>query len=240
MKATCLIRFVALALGTVALNAHSTADPFTRGAERVGMDVAIRSRDGVTLRGSYFSPQRRGPGVVLFHQCNMDRHAWDGLAPELVGAGFHVLTFDSRGFGESGRGRPMPENIAGDGEAAYDWLIAQTDVDRTKIAAGGASCGVAQSINLAMRHHDIKALVLLSGRAPQSLLNYIAGAPAVSVFAAAAQGDSDGVAVADAAHASKNPQSTLKLYQGGAHGVAMFERQPQLKPLIVKWLQERL
>src|SRR5579864_1443512 len=65
-------------------------------------DVDIKAPDGTSLKGSYFSPGRPGPAILLLHQCNMDRHAWDGLAKDLVDAGFHVLTFDFRGYGESG------------------------------------------------------------------------------------------------------------------------------------------
>jgi dienelactone hydrolase len=201
------------------------------------MDVAITSPDGVVLRGTYFSPGKSGPAIVLFHQCNMDRHAWDGLAPDLTAAGIHVLAFDSRGYGESGRGRPMPDNIAGDGDAAYRWLIAQKDVDKARTAAGGASCGVARSVSLAMRHRDIKALVLLSGLVPKTAADYIAANPALAVFAAAATRDIDGAGVADAARASKNPASTLKMFDGSAHGVVLFDRNADLKPTMVKWLQ---
>ena len=48
---------------------------------------------------------RSGPAMLLLHQCNMDRHAWDGLAKDLADAGVHVLTLDFRGFGESGGDR---------------------------------------------------------------------------------------------------------------------------------------
>src|SRR6266851_715363 len=38
-------------------------------------DVDIKASDGVTLKGTYFSPGRPGPAMLLLHQCNMDRHA---------------------------------------------------------------------------------------------------------------------------------------------------------------------
>lgn len=78
--------------------------------------VDIVAPDGVLLRASYFSPGKAGPAVLLFHQCSMDRHAWDGLAIDLVTAGFHVLTYDQRGFGASrSPGRYEPEKLDGDG-----------------------------------------------------------------------------------------------------------------------------
>jgi dienelactone hydrolase len=212
--------------------------PLLASAETVQTDVAIQSPDGVMLRGTFSSTGTPAPGVVLFHQCNMDRHAWDGLARDLVSAGLQVLTFDSRGYGQSGRGRPMPQNIAGDGDAVYSWLAAQHSV--TRIAVGGASCGVAQAVNLAMRHRDIKALVLLSGGASVRGIKFIGEMPNLPVFAAASERDATGMSVAEVGRASKAPQSALKLYGGSAHGVDMFRPNADLKPLIVRWLKDRL
>src|ERR1700722_2349872 len=74
-------------------------------AEVIKKDVDIKAPDGVNLKGTYFSAGRPGPAMLLLHQCNMDRHAWDGLAEDLAGNGFNVLTIDYRGFGESGGGK---------------------------------------------------------------------------------------------------------------------------------------
>jgi hypothetical protein len=49
-----------------------------------------------------------------------------------------------------------------DVETAYKFLIAQPTVSPGILVAGGASCGVNQSVHLAMKHPEIKALVLLS------------------------------------------------------------------------------
>src|SRR5579863_6405096 len=71
-------------------------------AEVQKKDIDIQALDGVNLKATYFSPGRPGPAMLLLHQCNMDRHAWDGLAADLAAGGFHVLAIDYRGFGESG------------------------------------------------------------------------------------------------------------------------------------------
>jgi dienelactone hydrolase len=87
-------------------------------AQSKPQNVDIKSSDGVVLKASYFSPGRRGPGIVLFHQCSDggSRRLWDGLAADLVAAGIHVVTFDDRGFGETGGnvpGPPPPPSLAG-------------------------------------------------------------------------------------------------------------------------------
>ena len=42
-----------------------------------------------------------GPPVVLVHSAVVDMRSWDALVPLLVGAGYRVITYDTRGFGES-------------------------------------------------------------------------------------------------------------------------------------------
>ena len=213
-------------------------------------DVDIKASDGITLKGTYFSPGRPGPAMLLLHQCNMDRHAWDGLAKDLSDAGFHVLAIDFRGYGESGgehftdmaQRRPvMEQKWPGDVDTAFAYLLAQKGVDKLRVAAGGASCGVTQSSNLAIRHHDITALILLSGTASEAAKAYLAATPAVAVFGAASEGDAGAAkGINEAAGASKNPRSTLKIYPGSEHGVPMFAKNPDLEPMIVSWMKAQL
>src|SRR5512137_2619103 len=72
------------------------------GAQVHKQDADLTTADGVKLKVSYFSAGKPGPGVLLLHQCNGDRHGWDGLAADMAAAGIHVVTIDNRGFGESG------------------------------------------------------------------------------------------------------------------------------------------
>ena len=91
-------------------------------------------------------------------------------------------------------------------DAAYAYLIDQNGVDQSRIAVGGASCGVTQSSDLAFRHHEIKALMLLSGTASDAAKAYIAGSTALPVFGAASEGDTGPAkGIREAVGASKNP-----------------------------------
>jgi dienelactone hydrolase len=202
------------------------------------MSVDIRSADGFILKGSYFSPGQAGPGIVLFHQCDSDRQVWSRLAADLVGVGFHVLTFDSRGFGQStGGGRLTVEKIDADVDAAYNWLAAQPTVDRARLAAGGGSCGVTQAGTVAAMHHEVRALLLLSGALSSRATKYATTAPGLAIFAASGQRDpSSGNALA-VARTSRNPRSIATEYADAAHGVRMFTAHRELEPAIVQWLQ---
>jgi len=222
---------VVLALSVAACSTRHPPDP--------AHDVDIPAPDGVVLKGSYYSPGSPGPGVLLIHQCNMDRHAWDGLIPDLVSAGFHVLTFDQRGYGDTpGKGGAGDASHANDdADAAYAFLASRPAVDKRRLAAGGASCGVTYSASLASRHPEMKALVLLSGWADDKARAYIRSTPALAVFGAAAErGGSDAADIREALAASPNPRSSLRIVSGRGHGVAMFDEDGSLKGTLVKWL----
>lgn len=221
-------------------------------AEVKKTDVDIKAADGVTLRATYFSPGRSGPAVLLLHQCNMDRHSWDRLADDLANAGIHVLTFDFRGFGETGdkaadpqaRRTQMAEQWPKDVDQAYAYLMSQKGVDTSRVAIGGASCGVTQAANAATRHKEVTALVALSGPAGDAATAYIGQTPAFAVFGAATDKDSivatSEQSVKQAVAASKHPQSKVKIYPGTEHGVSMFEKNADLEPAIVAWLKTEL
>jgi len=218
-------------------------------AEVQKKDVDIQAPDGVNLKGTYFSAGRSGPAMLLLHQCNMDRHAWDGLAADLAGNGFNVLTVDYRGFGESGGSKStdpdaraaVRKNWPGDVDTAYAYLTKQKGVDSSRIAVGGASCGVTQSSDLAARHHEIRALLVLSGSASDAAKAYIASNPSLPVFGAASEGDTSAAkGIQEAVAASKDPKSMVKIYAGTAHGVPMFAKNPELEPMIVAWLKAQL
>jgi pimeloyl-ACP methyl ester carboxylesterase len=225
------------ALTAVALSAAVLAGCQRHHAPDPAHDVDIVTPDFVVLKASYFSPGTPGPGILLIHQCNMDRHAWDTLTPDLVRAGFHVLTFDQRGFGETA-GRPADDRKAlADAEAAYAYLRSKPDVEKGRMAAGGASCGVASSSALARAHTDITALVLLSGGAGDASKAYLKATPSVAVFGAAADREAEDIRAV--VKASRHPQSALRIVRGRAHGVPMFDEDADLKPSIVRWLTAR-
>jgi dienelactone hydrolase len=210
-------------------------------AEVQKKDIEIKAADGVTLKGNYFSAGRSGPAMLLIHQCNMDRHAWDGLAEDLASHGINVLTFDNRGFGESGGSKADRQKWAADVDAAYAALLAEKGVDATRIAVGGASCGVTMSSDLAARHPEVKTLMILSGQASDEAKAHIASDTALAVFGAASAGDTRAAqGIRDAEGESKNPKSVLKIYEGTEHGVPMFAKHSELEPMIVAWLKAQL
>jgi alpha/beta superfamily hydrolase len=160
----------------------------------------------------------------------------------------HVLTIDFRGLGQSG-GKPITaeerQSLAGkwpaDMDTALAFLLAQKGVDQSQVAVGGASCGVPQASNLAMRQHRIRALLVLSGPATDDAKKYVSATPGLAVFGAAAEQDAGAVeGVKDLVSASKNAASTLRLYPGADHGNELFIAHKDLQLLLVSWLKTQL
>lgn len=44
---------------------------------------------------------RDGPPILLVHSAIVNRHSWDLVVPHLAGAGYRVIRYDMRGFGDS-------------------------------------------------------------------------------------------------------------------------------------------
>jgi dienelactone hydrolase len=219
-------------------------------AAQTGRDATIMAADGVLLKATYTPAAKPGPGVILFHQCNRDRKAWNTLVPRLVASGFHVLMFDFRGFGESGGARydapgslqrAITEKFPGDIEAAFNFLLAQRGVDKNRIGAAGASCGVNQSIQLALIHSQVKSLVLLSGNTDTAGRQFLRTADGLPIFAAASDDDGNAVPLMRWILAfSHNPQNKFAQFKAAGHGTEMFAVEKGLEPMIVEWFEKTL
>lgn len=204
--------------------------------------ISVRADDGTTLTGSYYAAAAPGPVVLLIHQCNMDRRAWAPLATRLVAAGVHVVAPDLRGFGDNkiaGQSRAPSEKWAGDLDLWFDEMQKLPNVDGSRMAAGGASCGVVESTLLATRRRTIRALLEISGRTNLDGLEYLRSGGAPAIFGVGAeQDDPDGIR--DLLAASRHPRSTMKIYPGAEHGAPLLAAHPEISPIIVRWLTEVL
>jgi len=212
--------------------------------------VDLTAADGTKLKATYFAAGKSGPGVLLMHQCNRDRKMWDDLAPKLAATGLNVLTLDFRGFGESGGSRvadATPQEAGkifaqfpADVDIAYQYLISQPGVKKDIIGAGGASCGVNQSIQLAKRHPQVKSLVLLSGNTDRIGRQFLHDSP-LPLFGAAADDDPGAVdQMTWILSLSANSGTQFQHYQNGGHGIEMFAPHPELSGLIVNWFDTTL
>jgi dienelactone hydrolase len=248
-------RILFLALGTVLSALAFLFVPACMAKEpTTARVVTLTASDGTELKATYFAAAKPGPGILLFHQCNRDRKVWNDLAQGLTEAGFNVLALDFRGFGESG-GTPlnqltpqqgqqmMNRTWADDVDRAFQYLVSQAGVMRNAIGAGGASCGVNQAVQLARRHPEVKALVLLSEGTNRQGRDFLRNSTQPALFLAAADDDPDPGVVEIMQwllSLSSNPVNKFERYATGGHGIEMFAAHQELPAMIVNWLRTTL
>ena len=238
------LRFArAIALGVLL----SAANVF---AGQAPSTVTLKAPDGITLTATYYSAGRPGPGLVLLHQCNSDRTAWASFAQAAALRGYHTIALDFRGFGDSQGKRfesfqeqapVIAEKWPGDVDAAYTWLLAQAGVDKERIAAAGASCGVNEAVLLARRHPQVKTAMLLSGSVNQPGREYLRDSPWLPVLAAGSQDDGNALdTMRWILGWSRHPSNRLLEYRAAGHGTEMFAVEKGLQPLMLDWLDAHL
>jgi dienelactone hydrolase len=244
------ISFAAVATMSLAVPLSAQSQTAAAPAPSAARTIDLKSPDGIALKASYFSPGRPGPGIVLFHACNRDRTSWNDLATAAAARGFHVLALDYRGYGQSGGTKaddPQQQQwIAdrewpGDIDAAYAWLTSQQGLDKTRIGAAGASCGVNQAVQLARRHPEVRTVVLLSGGISANGRDLIRDSAWLPIFGAASHGDGGAVETMRWAMGwSRNPANKFVEYQAAGHGADMFAVEKELQPQVLAWFETHL
>src|SRR5215208_3080255 len=217
--------------------------------------VDVTAPDGALLKATYYAAAAPGPGVLLLHMCNSTRQSWEPLGRQLSAAGIHALALDYRGYGDSPGARftdlPAPERQKlatgtwpGDLDAALASLMALPGVDKTRIGAGGGSCGVDHAVQLARRHPEVRSLVLLAGATNGAGRQFLQRTRWLPIFAAAAADDQyDAQAPLTMrwfAELSGNPRNRFVGFADGRHGTEIFGPHPELVTQIVEWYADTL
>ena len=209
-------------------------------------EVTIPADDGFSLKGTFYSAGKVGPGLLLLHQCNADRQIYDTLGTMLSVAGYNALTLDFRGFGGSRNAQykdlaASRDKMPGDVDAAFKFLTSQGQVNKTVIGVVGGSCGVNQAIQAARRHPEIKTLVLLSGGTDADGEAFIKSSVKMPIMGAASEEDINAAAsIKKLVGLSTNRDSTLSMFKGAGHAATMFEKEPDLQADIVIWFRTNL
>ncbi len=101
-----------------------------------------------------------GPAVLLLHSTACDRRMWDPQCQPLIDAGYRVIRFDFRGFGQT----PAGTSAYTDVQDVVD-LLAELKLDRAVCI--GSSYGGRVALELAARWpNSVTALVLLCAGRP--------------------------------------------------------------------------
>lgn len=132
------------------------------GVTRTDVELPV---DGSLVRAWWYRPGRSGPHptVVMAHGfAGVKAAGLDAYASRFAAAGFAVVAFDYRSFGDS-EGRPRQIIDIGrqleDWEAAIEWARTHPEVDPARLALWGTSFSGGHVLVLAARHPEIAATI---------------------------------------------------------------------------------
>lgn len=86
-----------------------------------GVDVDLKTADGVRIHGWWWNAGPEAPAVLFFHGNAGNIASRVGTAEGLVERGVSVFLLEYRGYGRS-QGRPSEDGIVEDGRAGLDWV----------------------------------------------------------------------------------------------------------------------
>ncbi len=183
--------------------------------------VAFQTPDGVTVHGHLYAiagPKKQI--VILSHDVDGDQTDWTPFAKQLALQGIAALTFDFRGYGETGGSK---DDSKIDGELDTAVLLLQSR-DYPSIYLVGAGMGGTAALKVAA-HEDVAGVITLS--APPSIQGLDASGDIATITAPklfiAAKDDSDAAgAVQSFMNAAQEPKQSL-LVDGSAHGIALLQ-----------------
>lgn len=128
--------------------------------------------NGVTLAGHLyrppkFAPDRRTPAIIMCGPfSSVKEQTLPHYAERFAIAGYTVLTFDPRTYGESEgepRGFHDPTRITEDYVNAARYMMTREDVDPENVAAVGVCIGGGYAVSAAARERKIKTVVSIAG-----------------------------------------------------------------------------
>jgi len=130
--------------------------------------ISFQSSDGETLQG-WFIPSEKKPvkGTILHlhgNSANMTNYLY--YVAFLVKAGYNLMMFDYRGFGDS-TGEPSPEGIMLDSKAALEYIRSRKEVKAAEVIIYGQSLGGAVAISM-VGSSDKKGIQAVIAEAPFS------------------------------------------------------------------------
>ena len=210
------------ASGTLTPSEGATPSATTPGGRVSDEAVAFQTDDGVTVRGHVYSspgPQRRA--VILAHMFPNDQRAWQAFARELAGIGIAALTFDFRGYGETGGSKDVTK-IDHDLSAALLFMKAR---DYPLIYLVGASMGGTAALKVAASQ-DVAGVVTVSAPVTFMGLSAQADVPRITerklFLASRNEAEGGAQAAQQLMQLAPEPKDSF-VFEGSAHGTALLE-----------------
>jgi len=194
----------------------------TAGPIATGTAISFLTEDNFTIKGRLFGSGETA--VVFAHMFPNDQRAWWGFAGEVGGQGYAALTFDFRGYGETGGSKDVAR-IDRDLIAAVRYL---RERDYRRVILVGASMGGTAALKVAARD-EFEGLVggVVAVSAPESFRGLVArddvGSIEVPMLFVASEGDGSAVDSLESLYGRASGFKERQVYTGDAHGTALLE-----------------
>ena len=187
-----------------------------------GVAVSFITEDNLTIKGRLFGS---GETAVIFaHMYPNDQRAWWDFAREVATEGYAALTFDFRGYGETGGSQDIAR-IDRDLVAAVRYLLEE---GYQRVVLVGASMGGTDALKVAARD-EFDGLVagVVAVSAPESFRGLVArddvGNIQVPMLFVASEGDGSAVDSLESLYERASGFKEQKVYSGDAHGTDLLE-----------------
>ena len=210
-------------------------------------EVQLTTSDEVNISGTYQpSTKANKPAVLLLHQLRKDRTIWNNIIGKLSDSGYSSFAIDFRGHGQSGGGewanfttfqfQQMKNDVAAAGKFLRDKL------PTANIAVIGSSIGANLGFNYAAKSNISSVALLSPGLDYKGVTTQESASGFHKPLFMAASSDDTNPSVESIKRISElviTSPSDIKIvtYTEGGHGVAMFEKHPDLQDQILQWLR---
>lgn len=225
-----LVVFLALLLAAcgggeeapVSPDGSPVASPTLSTPVAIGAPVSFVTEDKVTIRGRLFGVGETA--VVFTHMFPNDQQAWWDFAGEVGAQGYAALTFDFRGYGETGGRKDVP-HIDRDLIAAVRYL---RERGYERVVLVGASMGGTAALKVAARD-EFEGLVagVAAISAPESFRGLVARDDVsdieVPILFVASEDDGSAVESLESLYERALGPKERRAYPGDAHGTELLE-----------------
>jgi dienelactone hydrolase len=207
---------------TAATVSSTTAQPVTTAAPSTSESVSFSTDDGVLLNGHLFGSGQAG--VILAHMYPADQTSWIPTAQRLAAEGYLVLTFDFRGYGESGGSKEF-ERIDRDVTAAVNEMRKRGAASLVLVGAsmGGTACLIAGDQAQALSSVRLAGIAALSAPVEFRGLSATEAVPRIIVpLLFIASENDDGADGARKLETLSSGKGVLQILPGEDHGTELL------------------
>jgi pimeloyl-ACP methyl ester carboxylesterase len=216
--------------------------PATTAANPSGTPVNFTTEDGIALGGHLYGSGNLG--VVLSHMYPTDQTSWTVVAERLAQEGYLVLTYDFRGYGESGGSKDIA-HIDRDVSAAVKYLrfAGGSDIVLVGASMGGTASLMASTTFQTMSSWRLAGVVTLSAPVEFEGLSATDSVPqlVVPLLFIAAEDDVGAEGARKLEELSGN-KGDLQIVPGSDHGTDLFSgaQAGTVWQLLLDFLQQNL